>query len=94
MIHLLCRQQLQDDNSLQQLWVQIFSNDKLCQFSYESLSMGKGKVHKGFQTVNFVKIHGIATKEKFSCQFPFFWLIKEAIDSKLENAKNIAGIKQ
>ena len=55
--------------------------------------MGKGKVHKGFQSVNFFKVHGIAAKEKFSCQFPFFWLIKEAIDSKLENAKNIAGIK-
>ena len=92
MIHVLCRQQLQDDNSLQQLWVQIFSNDKLCQFSYESFSMGKGIEYQEFQTV--VKMHGIATKEEFSCQFPFFWLIKEAIDSKLESAKNIAGIKQ
>ena len=92
LIHLLCRQQLQDDNSLQQLWAQIFSNDKLCQFSYESFSMGKGIEYQEFQTV--VKMHGIAAKEEFSCQFPFFWLIKEAIDSKLESAKNIAGIKQ
>ena len=54
--------------------------------------MGKGIEYQEFQTV--VKMHEVATKEEFSCQFPFFWLIKEAIDSKLESIKIIAGIKQ
>ena len=79
-------------NPLRQLWLQVFSDDKLCQFSYESFSMGKGIEYHDFQSVaNRVGTSGVATTERFSCQFPFFWLVKETIDSKLENAKHTAG---
>lgn len=79
---------MQDGNLLQQMWLQIFSNKKLCQFSYESFSKIE---HQAFQPAIGV-LYQTAVKQEFSCQFPFFWLIKEAIDVKLENAKNTAGI--
>ena len=68
---------------LQHLWLQIFTNDKLCQFSYDAIAMGKSEdIHPG----------GQQHREDFHCQFPFFWLIKEAIDSKWDNAKAVTGI--
>ena len=71
----------------------MFSDDKLCQFSYESLSIGKGIEYHDFQSAAIrVGTSGVATKEQFSCQFPFFWLVKETIDSKLESAKHTAGM--
>ena len=77
---------------LQQLWLQIFSDDKLCQFSYQSFSIGKGIEYHDFQSaVHKVGTPGVAVMEQLSCQFPFFWLVKEAIDSKLESAKHTAG---
>ena len=30
-------------------------------------------------------------KEDFTCKFPFFWLIKEVIDSKWESATSVLG---
>ena len=80
-------------NPLQQLWLQMFSDDKLCQFSYESFSIGKGIEYHDFQSgVNRVGTPGVANKEQFSCQFPFFWLVKETVDAKLESAKHTAGM--
>ena len=55
--------------------------------------MGKGIEYHDFQSgVNRVGTSGVVTTEQFSCQFPFFWLVKETIDSKLESAKHIAGM--
>ena len=65
---------------LQCLWLQIFTNEKLCQFSYDAIAMGRSEdIHPGGQQY----------REDFSCRFPFFWLIKEAIDSNWDNAKGM-----
>ena len=65
---------------LQHLWLQIFTNEKLCQFSYDAIAMGRSED---------ILPGGQQYREDFSCQFPFFWLIKEAIDSKWDNAKGM-----
>ena len=55
--------------------------------------MGKGIEYHEFQpVVHRVGTPGVAAREQFSCQFPFFWLVKEAIDSKFDIARNTAGI--
>ena len=58
------------------------------QFSYESYSMGKG-IHEVQPTTTgrIVGGSGLADNEEFVCHFPFFWLIKDTIDSKLETVR-------
>lgn len=81
---------------LYQLWMSIFSNDELVQFSYLNFSLNKGI---GTQEVQLLQASAtrtggeqlLAIDEEFECQFPFFWLIKEAIESKWEPAKNTSG---
>lgn len=53
--------------------MQIFSNEHLVQFSYQIYMTNKGIFH-------YDQKPGMT----FKCQFPFFWLIKEAIDSNVE----------
>lgn len=53
--------------------MQIFSNEHLVQFSYQIYMTNKGIFH-------YDQEPGMT----FKCQFPFFWLIKEAIDSNVE----------
>jgi hypothetical protein len=76
---------------LQRLWIDIFRDDKICQFDYASFSIGKGIGHnddpKGRGQV-------ILTKEEFECQFPFFWLVKDAFESQWEAAKATGGDDQ
>ena len=36
--------------------------------------------------------HEVQSNLKFVCQFPFFWLIKEAIESKWETSKTTSSI--
>ncbi len=62
------------------LWVRIFSNIDLCHFSYGQLEMRKlDAIHPG--TVRQATI--------FQCEFPFFWIIKENIDAKLDHAQRV-----
>ena len=64
--------------SLQQLWLQIFSNIELCQFSYEQMTIGRSSnYHPG-------TMHRMGSD--FQCNFPFFWLIKECIEAKWDIA--------
>ena len=67
---------------LEKLWLHIFSNETLCRFSYEAMTTGKsaGELHTA-----------IIGSAEFPCKFPFFWIIKDEIDSKWETAKAYTG---
>lgn len=72
-------------NYVKQLWITIFNNQDLVEFSYQNYMMNRGIVYHnhGEQT--------LASDVKFVCQFPFFWLIKGSIDSKLGLVKSSFG---
>ena len=72
---------------MEQLWLSIFSNEELVQFSYQSYSMGKG-IHELQPSTTGGGGRVLAAEEEFVCQFPFYWLIKEAIESKWETVKS------
>ena len=68
-------------------WLTVFTNESLCKFSFEQIAMGGGLAHQ---------IPGVAGKrasifDEFKCQFPFFWLVKDTVDSLWDNAKSVAG---
>ena len=70
---------------MEQLWLSIFSNEELVQFSYQSYAMGKGIQPS---TTGGGGGRVLAAEEEFVCQFPFYWLIKETIESKWETVKS------
>ena len=67
-----------EDSTIENLWLHIFSSEALCRFSYEAMTTGKsaGELHTA-----------IIGSAEFSCKFPFFWIVKDEIDSKWETAK-------
>ena len=74
---------------MEQLWLSIFSNKEFVQFSYQSYAMGKG-IHELQSSTTGGGGGGrvLAAEENFVCRFPFYWLIKEAIESKWETVKS------
>lgn len=69
---------------LHQFWLEVFRNQNFCRFSFEQMTTGE-------------RILGVSGKrailyDEFKCQFPFFWLIKDVIDSLMDNAKAVAGM--
>ena len=67
-----------------QLWVKIFNNEDLYKFFFHNQST---------DTAEFNKLHEVL-KQDFTCQFPFFWVIKDIIDSefgKLSYSKYMCG---
>ena len=62
---------------IQQLWLSVFTCSALCSFSYTEMSVQGGG---GLAGMGQRKSLG----EEFRCQFPFFWLIKETVDSQLD----------
>ena len=69
-------------NYVEELWLSLFSNEELVLFSYQSYAMGKG-IHE-LQPTTTGGGRVLAADEEFVCCFPFFWLIKEAIEAKLD----------
>uniref|UniRef100_A0A1X7SDQ3 Uncharacterized protein n=1 Tax=Amphimedon queenslandica TaxID=400682 RepID=A0A1X7SDQ3_AMPQE len=69
---------------VEQLWLSIFSNEELVLFSYQSYAMGKGIHELQPTTTGVIGGRVLAADEEFVCCFPFFWLIKEAIEAKLD----------
>uniref|UniRef100_A0A1X7TWB5 RZ-type domain-containing protein n=1 Tax=Amphimedon queenslandica TaxID=400682 RepID=A0A1X7TWB5_AMPQE len=70
---------------VKKLWLLIFSNEGLVQFSYQNFMMGKG-IDAGYK-----KGQALASDDEFSCQFPFFWLVKECIETTWEAFKSSSG---
>ena len=69
-----------------QFWLSVFRCQELCQFNYaEMATQGLGKSLA-------VTGHKIIHTQEFGCQFPFFWLIKDVVDSHLDSATHLAGI--
>ena len=62
---------------VQQLWLSVFTCSSLCSFSYTEMSVQGGDGLAGMGQRK-------ASSEEFRCQFPFFWLIKETVDSQLD----------
>ena len=67
-----------------QLWLAIFCDPKVFQFSYSEIATSKEK------------LPGAGSRKSgqdFKCRLPFSWLIKETADALWSNAKSSAGRK-
>ena len=70
------------DIPLAQFWLAMFSDPKVQQLRYSEMAQG-GKV---------LGIGKSRLDQDFKCKLPFFWLIKDAVDSQWDNAKSQPGI--
>eukprot|EP00731_Ephydatia_muelleri_P007093 Em0003g1341a len=66
-------------SAIAQLWLAIFGDPQIVQFKYADIVAAKE--HNDGK--------GVA---QFQCQFPFFWLVKETIDSNHESSKKALGL--
>ena len=67
--------------SLSQLWLDMFGNNQIMQFNYDSMISKEWVPRSG----------GRIPAMEFKCRLPFSWVIKDAVDSQWENAKHQAG---
>ena len=68
-------------STLSQFWLAMFKDPKIQQFRYSDM------VEKG-------SVPGLGQRklgQDFKCKLPFFWLVKDAVDSQWDNAKCQAG---
>ena len=70
------------DTPLVQFWLAMFKDPQIQQLQYSEMAQG-GKV---------IGLGGRMLDRDFKCKLPFFWLIKDAVDSQWDYAKNKAGI--
>ena len=68
-----------EDSPLSQFWLAMFHNPKIQQLKYSEMVQGD-------------KVPELGVSQDFKCQLPFFWLIKDAVDSQWDNAKTCAGM--
>ena len=70
------------------MWLDIFSDDEIVRFDYQNYAFGKGIAYH-----DLVPGTGqvLAVETKFDCVFPFFWLIKKAIELKWNSIKSYTG---
>lgn len=64
-------------------WLAMFGEPKVLQLKYSEMVQG--------DTVP--GIGGKKSNQDFECQMPFFWLIRDAVDSQWDSAKSRAGIE-
>ena len=72
-----------ENTPLCQFWLNMFSQPKIVQFNYDKMMTPREKVPG---------VGGRKSAVDFKCHLPFSWIIKEAIDAQLDNAKSLAGI--
>lgn len=72
---------LSQNTSLSRLWLAIFRNPDIMKFHYEEMVTRQQVPGVG----------GRMAEQDFRCQFPFSWLIKQAVDAQWDQAKSIAG---
>ena len=69
---------------IRQLWLSAFSCPSLCKFSYADMTITQDREE-------FAGMGQRSTSSEFCCQFPFFWLVKETVDSHWDNAISVKG---
>lgn len=72
---------IEEDSPLSRVWLAMFMNPEIQQLKYSDMAMGE-------------KVHGLGGRkqeQEFTCHFPFFWFVKDAVDSQWDNAKALAG---
>ena len=67
---------------LSQFWLQMFRDSQIMKFSYVDMVTPREQVPG---------LGGRKSGEDFVCQFPFSWLVYEAINSQWDNAKSTIG---
>ena len=70
------------DSPLVRFWLAMFRDPKVQQLQYSEMAQ-QGKV---------AGIGGRRLDQDFKCKLPFFWLVKDAVDSQWDSAKNQAGM--
>ena len=71
-----------EDLPLSEFWLAMFRDPKVQQLKYSEMVQGD-------------KVPGLGVRkldQDFKCQLPFFWLVKDAVDSQWDNAKTRAGM--
>ena len=63
------------------LWLRLFNHPAICSFSY-FVDPSKRKHASRLQET---------LRQDFVCMFPFFWVLKEIIDSEWETARSVLG---
>ena len=71
------------------LWLSIFSDGEIVRFDYQNYTLGKGIAYDLAPGAGQV----LAVETVFDCEFPFFWLIKEAIESKWDLIISSTGVE-
>ena len=69
------------DSPLAQFWLAMFSDQKVQQLRYSEIVQGPGLGRRMLD-------------REFKCKLPFFWLVKDAVDSQWDNAKSQAGMTE
>ena len=69
-----------DSNSVSKFWLSMFRNSEVILFNYEDMATNPKS-----------DLGGGSVSEEFKCQMPFFWIIKEAVDSMLSSLSNYRG---
>ncbi len=73
-----------EDLPFSQFWLCMFRNSSIMQFNYTDMVTPREQVPG---------LGGRKTREDFKCEFPFSWLVYEAVESQWDNAKCSAGEK-
>ena len=71
------------DSPRSRFWLAMFGEPKILQLKYSEMVQG--------DTVP--GIGGKKSNQDFECQMPFFWLIRDVVDSQWDSAKSRAGIE-
>ena len=71
---------INENDSVLRFWLSMFKNSDVVLFNYEDMATNPKS-----------DIGGGKASEDFECKMPFFWIIKEAIDSIWNSVSNNAG---
>ena len=68
---------LYQDVSLQDMWLQMFGNEHICQLKYEHVKQSDSSTRH-----NLVQKLGTLSTKGYSCKVPFSWLILSGVEAK------------
>ena len=71
---------INENDLVSKFWLSMFRNSDVILFNYEDMATNPKSV-----------IGGGRASENFECKMPFFWIIKDAIDSMRNSVSNYAG---